>query len=204
LESLEKNNFRNFQTFGKTSFRTFPNFFRTFPNFFRTFSKLFPNFLTQKQGFFRKISGLRQPNFSETRENEKFRKSCLTQGLNYQNPRFFNFVLSTLSEFISQLCLRRCEFLKNYVSLIESITISSLSSFACLDWLPSYNVSYCLCCISLPWRALQKPETLHKLSTFSQYTFSVGNGSLLKWYFTLRVYETTPPPVTQGSGTYDR
>jgi len=31
--------------------------------------------------FFQKISELRQSNISETRENEKFRKFCLTQGL---------------------------------------------------------------------------------------------------------------------------
>ncbi len=73
-------------------------------------SELFPNFLTQKQGFltqkleiiselisklflqnfvkfentgyFQKISELWKPNYSETRENKKFRKFCLMQGLN--------------------------------------------------------------------------------------------------------------------------
>jgi len=52
-------------------------------NYFWTFSNLFSrNFREfEKTGYFWKISELRKTNFSETRENEKFRNFCLTQGL---------------------------------------------------------------------------------------------------------------------------
>ncbi len=48
------------------------------PNFFPNFFREFKNF-----GFFRKISELRKPDISETRENEKFGKNRLSQGLNW-------------------------------------------------------------------------------------------------------------------------
>jgi len=35
----------------------------------------------ENSSIFRKISKLQQPDISETRKNEKFRKFCLTQGL---------------------------------------------------------------------------------------------------------------------------
>jgi len=43
------------------------------------FSQNFREF--EKPGYFRKISKLRKPNYSETQKNEKFRNFRLTQGL---------------------------------------------------------------------------------------------------------------------------
>jgi hypothetical protein len=104
--------FWKFWTFGKPCFQTFPIFFQTFwpknrfffdsktqtvHSFFKIFeidlqfwliSELFSedfckNFASSKiPFFFRKISKLRQPNISETRENKKFRNFRLTQGPN--------------------------------------------------------------------------------------------------------------------------
>ncbi len=50
-----------------------------FRTFFQTFSRKFRKF--ENSVFYRKISELRQPNISETRENKKFGKFRLTQPL---------------------------------------------------------------------------------------------------------------------------
>jgi len=54
-----------------------------FRTFFRTFTRKFREF--ENSVFFRKISGLRKPNISETRENEKFGNFRLTRGLTFDN-----------------------------------------------------------------------------------------------------------------------
>jgi len=55
-----------------------------FPNFFQTFLRKFCEF--KNSGYFRKISKLQKSNFSETRENKKFRNFRLKQGLTEYGP----------------------------------------------------------------------------------------------------------------------
>ncbi len=84
---MEKNKFqifRKFRTFSelfdpKTGF-----FHPKTGNYFQTyFLTIFSKFLrVRKDQIFPKNSELRKLNYSETRENKKFGKLCLTQGLN--------------------------------------------------------------------------------------------------------------------------
>jgi len=70
--------------FGNPCLQTFPNFLTQKQEIIsELISKLFlQNFCKfEKTRYFRKISELRKPNYSETRENKKFEKLCLTQGL---------------------------------------------------------------------------------------------------------------------------
>ncbi len=77
----------------RNEFLRFPNFY--FNAIFSWFLEIFDPFISKlisklflrnfhefkKTGYFRKISKLRKLNYSKTRENKKFGKFCLTQGL---------------------------------------------------------------------------------------------------------------------------
>ncbi len=75
--------------FGKPCFQTFPNFLTQKQGFLTQKQEIisecfFAKFSqVQKNGYFQKISELQKMNFSETRENNKFRNFRLTQGLRY-------------------------------------------------------------------------------------------------------------------------
>jgi len=99
LETPVSKLFQTFLNFSKL-FDPKTGFFDSETGFFdpknrKLFPNLFPNYLCEifaqflqkfcefeKTGYFRKISKLWKPNYSKTRENKKFGKFRLTQGLN--------------------------------------------------------------------------------------------------------------------------
>jgi len=77
-------------------------------------SKLFSgNFCEfEKTGYFQKFQNFEKPNYSETHENKKFRKFCLTQGFIVRNPAI-KCLLEAIKISKRNLVLKKCKIVLN-------------------------------------------------------------------------------------------